>query len=60
MLFGLLFAPVLWVFGFGAAGVVEGSLAAWFQAAVYGCCVPAGGLFALMQSWGAAMWALSF
>ncbi|CCO30172.1 hypothetical protein BN14_04196 [Rhizoctonia solani AG-1 IB] len=33
-------------FGFGPAGVIGGSLAAWFQSVVYGAFTPAGGLFA--------------
>ncbi|CEL59161.1 hypothetical protein RSOLAG1IB_09138 [Rhizoctonia solani AG-1 IB] len=39
-------------FGFGPAGVIGGSLAAWFQSVVYGAFTPAGGLFAVMTSVG--------
>ncbi|CAE6467670.1 hypothetical protein ACGC1H_004078 [Rhizoctonia solani] len=39
--------------GFTASGVAAGSLAAAIQSAVYGAAVPAGGLFAIMQSVGA-------
>ncbi|EUC54115.1 interferon-induced 6-16 family protein [Rhizoctonia solani AG-3 Rhs1AP] len=39
--------------GFTATGVAAGSLAAAIQSAVYGAAVPAGGLFAIMQSVGA-------
>ncbi|KAH7333635.1 hypothetical protein B0J17DRAFT_676228 [Rhizoctonia solani] len=39
--------------GFTASGVAAGSLAAAIQSAVYGAAVPAGGLFAFMQSVGA-------
>ncbi|KAJ1477479.1 hypothetical protein T484DRAFT_1963242 [Baffinella frigidus] len=53
MLLGLIFAPVLWCLGFGSAGVVQGSIAAGVQAALYGAAIPAGGLFAFMQSAGA-------
>ncbi|KAJ1300661.1 hypothetical protein OPQ81_002309 [Rhizoctonia solani] len=38
--------------GFGPAGVIGGSLAAWFQSVVYGAFTPAGGLFAVMTSVG--------
>ncbi|KAH7333647.1 hypothetical protein B0J17DRAFT_676280 [Rhizoctonia solani] len=38
--------------GFGPVGVIGGSLAAWFQSAVYGAFTPAGGLFAVMTSVG--------
>jgi len=57
MLLGLILAPILapilWLLGFGSAGVVQGSIAAGIQAALYGAAVPAGGLFALMQWAGA-------
>ncbi|CAE6371103.1 unnamed protein product [Rhizoctonia solani] len=39
--------------GFTASGVAAGSLAAAIQSAVYGAAVPAGSLFAIMQSIGA-------
>ncbi|CAE6542449.1 unnamed protein product [Rhizoctonia solani] len=39
--------------GFTASGVAAGSLAAAIQSAVYGAAVPAGSLFAIMQSVGA-------
>lgn len=39
--------------GFCAAGVKAGSVAAGVQAAVYGASVPAGSIFATLQSWGA-------
>ncbi|CAN8021381.1 unnamed protein product, partial [Ixodes persulcatus] len=39
--------------GFGAGGVVAGSYAAWTNS-VMPCVVVKGGLFATMQSWGAA------
>ncbi|CUA71556.1 hypothetical protein RSOLAG22IIIB_04675 [Rhizoctonia solani] len=39
--------------GFTASGVAAGSLAAAVQSAVYGAAVPAGSLFAIMQSVGA-------
>ena len=39
--------------GFCAAGVKAGSLATGAQACVYGAAVPAGGIFATLQSWGA-------
>ncbi|CAE6509428.1 unnamed protein product [Rhizoctonia solani] len=45
-----LFIPL--VLGFGPVGVIGGSLAAWFQSAVYGAFTPAGGLFAVMTSVG--------
>ncbi|KAL5637547.1 hypothetical protein ACGC1H_004088 [Rhizoctonia solani] len=38
--------------GFGPAGVIGGSLAAWFQSVVYGAFTPAGGVFAVMTSVG--------
>ena len=43
---------ILGLLGFGALGIIKGSLAAWFQAVFYGCCTPAGGLFALLTAWG--------
>jgi len=51
-LLGLLFGIILWILGFGALGVIKGSLAALFQAVFYGCYTPAGGLFALVTAWG--------
>lgn len=39
--------------GFCAAGTKTASIAAGFQAAVYGGSIPAGGAFATLQSWGA-------
>ncbi|CAE6423294.1 unnamed protein product [Rhizoctonia solani] len=39
--------------GFTASGVAAGSLAAGIQSAVYGAAVPAGSLFAILQSVGA-------
>ncbi|KAH7337603.1 hypothetical protein B0J17DRAFT_432122 [Rhizoctonia solani] len=39
--------------GFTASGVAAGSIAAAIQSAVYGAAVPAGSLFAIMQSIGA-------
>ena len=45
--------------GFTQAGVAGGSLAATAQSAFYGGLVPAGGAFALLQSWGATMSAVS-
>lgn len=45
--------------GFTQAGVAAGSLAATAQSAFYGGLVPAGGAFALLQSWGATMSAVS-
>ena len=42
----------LGILGFGSLGIIKGSLAAWFQAVIYGCCTPAGGLFALLTAWG--------
>ena len=45
--------------GFTKAGVAAGSLAATAQSALYGGLVPAGGAFALLQSWGATMSAVS-
>ena len=38
--------------GFTAVGPAAGSIAAWAQAVVYGGAVPAGGLFAILQSIG--------
>ncbi|CAE6477640.1 unnamed protein product [Rhizoctonia solani] len=38
--------------GFGPAGVIGGSLAAWFRSTMYGAFTPAGGLFAVMTSVG--------
>lgn len=38
--------------GFRAAGVKAGSIAAGVQASVYGAAVPAGSMFATLQSWG--------
>ncbi|KAK2786473.1 hypothetical protein FQN53_006629 [Emmonsiellopsis sp. PD_33] len=38
--------------GFGAAGIVGGSLAASFQSLAYGAFTPAGGFFALLTSLG--------
>lgn len=43
-------ATLLEYLGFFSIGPVAGSLAAWFQAAFYGAAVPAGGLFAGLQS----------
>jgi len=45
-----LFIPLL--LGFGPAGVLAGSAAAWFQSAIYGAFTPAGGLFAVLTSVG--------
>ncbi|EJT96622.1 hypothetical protein DACRYDRAFT_112570 [Dacryopinax primogenitus] len=46
-------APLLLpVIGFGAAGIVPGSLAAFLQATAYGSGIPHGSLFALCQSFG--------
>ena len=39
--------------GFCAAGLQAGSIAAGVQASVHGAAVPAGGIFATLQSWGA-------
>jgi hypothetical protein len=39
--------------GFCAAGVKAGSVAAGVQATVYGASIPAGSIFATLQSWGA-------
>ncbi|EUC53487.1 interferon-induced 6-16 family protein [Rhizoctonia solani AG-3 Rhs1AP] len=47
---GVAATPLL---GFGAGGVAAGSLAALIQSAIYGAAVPAGSLFALLQSIGA-------
>ena len=38
--------------GFTAVGPAAGSIAAWAQAVVYGGAIPAGGLFAILQSIG--------
>ncbi|KAI9870136.1 MAG: hypothetical protein M1823_008841, partial [Watsoniomyces obsoletus] len=38
--------------GFGAAGIKAGSIAAGVQASLYGAAVPAGSVFATLQSWG--------
>ncbi|KDN39774.1 hypothetical protein RSAG8_08566, partial [Rhizoctonia solani AG-8 WAC10335] len=46
----LIATPLL---GFTASGVAAGSLAAAIQSAIYGAAVPAGSLFAIMQSIGA-------
>ncbi|CAE6489260.1 unnamed protein product [Rhizoctonia solani] len=46
----LIATPLL---GFTASGIAAGSLAAAIQSAVYGAAVPAGSLFAIMQSIGA-------
>ncbi|KAG8731600.1 hypothetical protein FRC11_003386, partial [Ceratobasidium sp. 423] len=46
----LIATPLL---GFTASGVAAGSIAAAIQSAVYGAAVPAGSLFAIMQSIGA-------
>ncbi|KAG8697609.1 hypothetical protein FRC08_006418 [Ceratobasidium sp. 394] len=46
----VLFVPL--ILGFGPAGVLAGSLAAWFQSAVYGAFTPAGGIFAILTSIG--------
>jgi len=46
---GLVVTPALGVLGFSAAGPVAGSIAAGWQA-MYGGMVPAGGLFAILQS----------
>ncbi|KAH9228262.1 hypothetical protein K456DRAFT_57543 [Colletotrichum gloeosporioides 23] len=46
--------PILAVIGFGALGPIGGSFAAWFQSVFYGGFVPAGGLFALLQSFAMA------
>lgn len=43
---------ILPVAGFGAAGIKAGSIAAGVQATVYGASVPAGGVFATLQSAG--------
>ncbi|KAJ5902647.1 hypothetical protein N7495_003175 [Penicillium taxi] len=40
----------LMLIGFGQAGVITGSLAAWFQSTMYGAFTPAGGIFALLTS----------
>ncbi|CAE6513488.1 unnamed protein product [Rhizoctonia solani] len=45
-----IFIPL--IFGFGPAGIIGGSLAAWFQSAIYGAFTPAGGVFAVMTSIG--------
>ncbi|CAE6511380.1 unnamed protein product [Rhizoctonia solani] len=47
---GVAATPLL---GFGAGGVAAGSLAAAIQSAFYGAAVPAGSLFAILQSIGA-------
>ncbi|KIW65523.1 hypothetical protein PV04_07778 [Phialophora macrospora] len=44
---------VLPAVGFCAAGVKSGSIAAGVQSAIYGGSVPAGSMFATLQSWGA-------
>ncbi|TFK47699.1 hypothetical protein OE88DRAFT_1665270 [Heliocybe sulcata] len=44
---------VVRLLGFGPLGVVAGSVAAAVQSAVYGAFIPAGSLFAAMQSAGA-------
>ena len=44
---------VLPAVGFCATGVKAGSLAAAVQASVYGAVIPAGSIFATLQSWGA-------
>ncbi|EXJ82348.1 hypothetical protein A1O3_06161 [Capronia epimyces CBS 606.96] len=44
---------VLPAIGFCATGVKAGSIAAGVQASLYGAAVPAGGIFATLQSWGA-------
>ncbi|MBW0530549.1 hypothetical protein O181_070264 [Austropuccinia psidii MF-1] len=41
----------MWL-GFGAAGIVAGSLAAAFQSAMYGAFTPAAGVFAVLTSLG--------
>ncbi|KAG8731599.1 hypothetical protein FRC11_003385 [Ceratobasidium sp. 423] len=46
----LIATPLL---GFTASGVAAGSIAAAIQSALYGAAVPAGSLFAIMQSIGA-------
>ncbi|KAG8779011.1 hypothetical protein FRC12_024694 [Ceratobasidium sp. 428] len=46
----VLFIPL--ILGFGPAGILAGSLAAWFQSAVYGAFTPAGGVFAILTSVG--------
>lgn len=46
-------AYVLPTLGFCATGVQAGSMAAGVQASVYGAAIPAGGIFATLQSWGA-------
>ncbi|KAG8882222.1 hypothetical protein FRB97_008563 [Tulasnella sp. 331] len=46
-----LFAELVLLIGFGAEGVIAGSLAAWLQGSV----TAAGSWFAVMQSWGATV-----
>ncbi|KAL2802652.1 hypothetical protein BJX63DRAFT_414522 [Aspergillus granulosus] len=41
---------ILLSLGFGPAGVVAGSIAAWFQSFMYGGFTPAGGIFATLTS----------
>ena len=42
---------ILPALGFCVAGVKAGSVAAGVQASVYGTTIPAGGMFATLQSW---------
>ena len=56
---GAVLKSALGLVGFTKAGVASGSLAAMAQSAFYGGLVPAGGAFALLQSWGATMSAVS-
>ena len=48
--FRCLLLPLLRCLGFGAVGIVKGSLAAAFQACYYGAFVPARGIFACLTS----------
>ncbi|KAI0077967.1 hypothetical protein K474DRAFT_1771352 [Panus rudis PR-1116 ss-1] len=48
-IYGLVYL-LLYLIGFGSAGVIGGSLAAWIQSIFYGAFVPAGSIFAILQS----------
>jgi len=54
---GILFPPFLAAIGFGAQGVIKGSLAAAWQACYYGAYIPARCIFSILQRLGATIFA---